>query len=192
MAVPSAENLFSHVRNRGVFSGHWLDHRLELEPEWTERQEDAADALTRLGQLWAKERDTIDKHGSEQGLEYAFIQPVMEALGWKLRYQTHLHGHKPDYALFATDEARAASFQVDHKSDDFWQAATLVADAKQWDLPSGAEQFSRADPLDMPALVTESEGMRSFTTAVDRTLTPPAYPDGPVTIDPFAGAAARR
>lgn len=131
----SAGDLFSPVRNRGVFSGHWLEHRLELEPEWAERAEAAADALTALGRLWEKEGKRVDKYGDEQGLEEAFIQPVLRALGWKLKYQTHLQERKPDYALFADDTALDAALAVDRTSPDFWHPAAVVADAKRWDTP---------------------------------------------------------
>jgi hypothetical protein len=104
---------FLPIRNRGVFSDHWLDRRLELEPEWTERAADAADALTALGTLWAKERDRLDKFLNEAGLEYAFIQPVLEALGWVPQYQVTLKGRKPDYALYLSDADLTAALAAD-------------------------------------------------------------------------------
>jgi len=42
---------------------------------------------------------------TKAALEQAFIQPVLEALGWKIYYLAHIQGRKPDYALFATNEA---------------------------------------------------------------------------------------
>jgi len=45
-----------------------------------------------------------------------------------------LAGGRPDYALFESDEARFSALQTDHRSLDFWEKATLVADAKAWDL----------------------------------------------------------
>jgi len=40
--------------------------------------------------LWKTERGLVEKYGNEQGLEFAFIQPVMKALGWVPKYQTFL------------------------------------------------------------------------------------------------------
>jgi hypothetical protein len=131
-------DLFSHllpIRNRGVFSDHWLDRRLELEPEWTERETDAADTLTALGKLWAKEGGRLDKYPNEAGLEYAFIQPVLEALGWKLRYQVALKGREPDYALFLNDDDFDAAMTAGARPEAVWDHAAVVADAKRWDLP---------------------------------------------------------
>jgi len=95
--MPTAyqHDLFSPVRNRGVFSSYWLEHRLVREPDWTERAEDAADALTALGTLWKQVKGRVERYGNEQGLEYGFIQPVIEALGWKAKYQTFLQGREP-------------------------------------------------------------------------------------------------
>ena len=132
--VHAQGDLFSPITNRGVFSSHWLEHRLELEPEWAERADEAADALARLEVLWAAQKARVGSYGNEQQLEYAFIQPVMRALGWHPIYQTFLKGREPDYALFLTDDALAASLAVGHKSDDFWKYPAVVADAKKWDL----------------------------------------------------------
>ena len=134
MPSPTTGDLFSPVRNHGAFSGHWLEHRLPLEPEWAEQSDAAGDALDRLEALWKAERRRVDKYGNEQGLEYAFIQPVLEALGWKPKYQTFLQGREPDYALFLSDADLDAALAADHKSADFWTPTAVVADAKRWDL----------------------------------------------------------
>ena len=107
MAADPHPTLFpAPVRNVGLFSGHWLEHRLELEPDWAERSE--ADALTALGKLCAKERTRVEKYGDEQGMEEAFIQPVFKAVGWTLKYQTFLQDRKPDDALFPDDALATA------------------------------------------------------------------------------------
>ncbi len=121
MANLAQGDLFSPVRNQGVFSSHWLEHRLELEPEWAERADDATAALDALGKLWAKEGKRVEKYGNEQNLEYAFIQPVMEALGWKLHYQTFLQGREPDYALFVDDAALGSLALVNERSTESFQ-----------------------------------------------------------------------
>src|SRR2546422_10735481 len=90
---------FSTIRNSELFSNHWLEYRLPLEQEWTDRADDAYAALEKMTALWKKERDRVERYGKEAPLERAFIQPVFEILGWKLIYQCSLRGRKPDYAL---------------------------------------------------------------------------------------------
>ena len=120
------------LRNRALFSSHWLEHRLPLEPEWTELRDKAREVLDSLTELWRVQRGRVEHYGDEQGLEQAFIQPVFERLGWKLKYQTFLQGRKPDYALFLNDEALDAALVSGRNSPDFWKYPTLVADAKAW------------------------------------------------------------
>ena len=126
---------FSPVQNRNTFSGHWLDHRLTLEPDWKECADAATEALAELTELWKKERKRVEGYGNEAHLEIAFVQPVLKALGWKLKYQAHLHGRKPDYALFLSDADLDTALAADHTSDAFWTPAAVVADAKKWVLP---------------------------------------------------------
>jgi len=123
------------VRNRGLFSNHWFENRLGLEPEWKELRDDARRALDRLAKLWETQRDRVERYRTEAPLEQAFIQPVFEALGWKLIYQTHLQGRKPDYALFVDDDRLDTALGVDRNSADFWKYPTVVADAKAWHVP---------------------------------------------------------
>src|SRR4051812_47786525 len=106
--MPTPDQLvlpFGFVRNRELFSSHWLEHRLILEPEWTEIRANAQGVLEQLAELWQRQRTRVEHYGAEHPLEHAFIQPVLVALDWKVIYQTYLRGREPDYALFASDEA---------------------------------------------------------------------------------------
>ena len=107
---------FAHVRNRGLFSNHWFENRLALEPEWHTTRDAADESLEALVALWKKERGRVERDGAEAPLEQAFIQPILEAIGWKLIYQTFLEGRRPDYALFASDDAKDAALGVDRTS----------------------------------------------------------------------------
>lgn len=120
------------VRNSELFSNHWLKRRLPLEPEWTEYLQLATDVLARLLALWREQRPRVDHYGNEQSLEQAFIQPVLQTLGWKLIYQAHLRGRRPDYALFSDDAALDASLKVNRLSPEFWNHPVMLADAKAW------------------------------------------------------------
>ena len=117
---------FSPVRNSELLSNHWLDHRLQLEPEWTELRNEAEAALNQLLSLWKPQRSRVEKYRKEAPLEHAFIQPVFEALGWTLFYQTFLQGREPDYALFHEDSELQAALQVGTQDPGFWKYPTLV------------------------------------------------------------------
>jgi len=121
------------IRNSHLFSNHWLEHRLPLEPEWSELREEARGVLDRLAGLWQVQQDRVAQYGDEQGLEHAFIQPVLEGLGWRLKYQPWLRGRKPDYALYLDDEGLRLSLRAGRKSPDFWKYPKVLADAKSWE-----------------------------------------------------------
>src|SRR5580658_4561959 len=91
---------FGPIVNKEFLSNHWLDHRLPLEPEWSELRATGINAAEKLIALWKKEKSRLPLYGDEAGLEEKFIQPVFEILGWHTKYQTVLQGREPDYALF--------------------------------------------------------------------------------------------
>ncbi len=80
----------------------------------------------------ARREDRAEKYGDEAGLEQKLIQPVFEALGWQIKYQTFLQGREPDYALFLSAAELDRALDAGRRSPDFWSHATLVADAKAW------------------------------------------------------------
>ena len=123
---------FGPVRNRELFSNYWLANRLALEPDWHELLPEAETALRKLQALWNQQRGRVEKYGKEAPLEKAFIQPVLEILGWKLFYQASLQGREPDYALFTTDESYDRALSAGYATQSFWQHASVVADAKAW------------------------------------------------------------
>jgi hypothetical protein len=108
--------LFGPIHNNGLFSNHWLGNRLAREPEWQELRGEAEAVLVDLAKLWKVQKSRVEKYGDEQGLEEAFIQPVLEKLGWKFKYQTYLRGREPDYALFLDDAALDGALQAGRKS----------------------------------------------------------------------------
>ena len=79
---------FGPIKNSDLFSNHWLEHRLPLEPEWKESRKSAETMAKELLSLWNTEKRRVELYGNEAGLEEKFIQPVFEALGWTLKYQT--------------------------------------------------------------------------------------------------------
>lgn len=123
---------FNPVKNFALFSSHWIENRLRSEPEWTELEGRARQALEELRRLWAIQRGRVAQFGNEAALEHAFIQPVFELLGWKAIYQTFLQGRKPDYALFLDDAALDRALVAGRNSSDFWDHPKVVSDAKAW------------------------------------------------------------
>lgn len=123
---------FGALRNSDLFSNHWLEHRLPLEPEWTELRAESDAALARAADLWQRERGRVEQYGSEASLEQAFIQPLFEILGWKLIYQTWLQGRRPDYALFFNDPAMDAALAAGRQAPEFWNHPAILSDAKAW------------------------------------------------------------
>ena len=130
---------FGPIVNKEFLSNHWLDHRLPLEPEWSELRAAGINAAEKLIALWKKEKSRAPLYGDEAGLEEKFIQPVFEILGWHTKYQTVLQGREPDYALFVSDESLNEALMKGRNNPDFWLHAAVVADAKAWhvslDLP---------------------------------------------------------
>ena len=123
---------FGPALNSGLFSTHWLTNRLQRESEWTAYRDESNSVLAGLAELWKIQRKLVAKYQTEQTLEYHFIQPVLEALGWKPNYQTFLQGRKPDYALFSTQSDLVSAVNAGGKTPEFWTHATLVADSKAW------------------------------------------------------------
>ena len=69
MGTPQLTFAFSPLRNSELFSNHWLEHRLPLEPEWSELADRAHDALESLTTLWKAERHRVHKYTKEAPLE---------------------------------------------------------------------------------------------------------------------------
>lgn len=131
MNVSQLKMPFGPLRNSNLFSNHWLEHRLTLEPEWTECRPFAVRLLGQLAQLWRQQKNRVHQY-TEPNLEEAFIQPVFKELGWTLLYQTFVRGRKPDYALFFTEQDFDRALSKGQKSPAFWEHAAIVADAKAW------------------------------------------------------------
>ena len=132
LGVNQSNPSISPVRNCDFLSNHWLEHRLPIEPEWHEKEDLAKEALDQLLALWRTERNRVEFYGDEAGLEEKLIQPVLESLGWKLKYQTSLRNRKPDYALFLSDEDLTSAIKSGRTSPEFWEHVAVVADAKAW------------------------------------------------------------
>lgn len=123
---------FGPLRNSNLFSNHWLEHRLPLEPEWTDFRAESNAALARARDLWRQQRGRVERYGREAPLEEAFIQPLFEALGWRLYYQAPLQGRTPDYALFLDNATLDSALRCGPQTPEFWHHPAVLADAKAW------------------------------------------------------------
>ena len=47
------------LRNRALFSSHWLENRLPLEPEWAELRDEARDVLESMSEMWRVQRGRV-------------------------------------------------------------------------------------------------------------------------------------
>lgn len=126
---------FGPVRNADLFSNHWLERRLPLEPEWAALRDEARACLDKIADLWARQRDLVERYGAEAPLETAWIQPVLGAFGWHFVTQPLIRNRKPDYALFVDTESLDAAVNSGRDSPDFWKFPRIVADAKAWGVP---------------------------------------------------------
>lgn len=124
-----------------------------MEPDWALYKVAAGRALEELRELWKVQRSRVVQYGDEQGLEEAFIQPVLRTLGWTFKYQPHLKGRDPDYALFANESSLEAALQESRTAPEFWKSVTVVADAKAWhirlDRPTKTEYKREYPPEQM-------------------------------------------
>jgi len=152
---------YGPLRNCALFSNHWLENRLPMEPEWAELRTEAQGVLDALLEIWAQQRDRVEHYGDEQGLEHGFIHPVLAALGWKPKYQPLLRNRKPDYALFLDDASLDAALHAGRQSEAFWEHATILADAKAWhvglDRPTGGGKAREYPPQQIEWYLNESE-----------------------------------
>lgn len=115
-----------------LFSRHYLDSRLPLQPEWLE---DPTPVFEPLRELWRKAIDNGDNWNEAQ-TEQEFIKPVLEVLGWSYIVQAKAgRGGKitrPDYALFADDVTKTSAYSLQGSDDAFYGRSLAIAEAKHW------------------------------------------------------------
>ena len=117
-------------RNESLFASHYLDDVLPASDElWA--VEEAEPAQRAIQELWRQQAAKV-AHYSEAQLEEHFIKPVLEALGHIWEVQPIAGDHRPDYAFFSDEMARARALPK-RKPGENWSEALAVGDAKAWD-----------------------------------------------------------
>jgi type I restriction-modification system DNA methylase subunit len=120
--------------NQRLFSDYYLAEVVPTLPEWSIASREAAAAQAELLALWARSSSLVV--GNEAQTEQHWIKPVLGRLGMVFQVQTAVPDASgvtrwPDYALFATEAARAAA-EADAGTPGYFSAAVGVADAKVW------------------------------------------------------------
>jgi hypothetical protein len=96
MVTSAQTTLFpTPVHNVGLFSSHWLDHRLALEPEWLDVQSEASGASNTRPLHRPPPRGRSEQHparrplrGVGQGAAPDLQEPC--GSGWRILWKQHL------------------------------------------------------------------------------------------------------
>ncbi|WP_229770548.1 Eco57I restriction-modification methylase domain-containing protein [Halorhabdus sp. CBA1104] len=132
--------------NSNLFSGHYLDERVQEREEW-ECDEAAQDALAELESLYEMEGTLVDGYG-EDALVDNWIDGVLDVLGYGTQKEVTLPdgGGYVDELLFADGETRRDAAEVYLKSEDttdLFEGGLGLVEAKQWDADFTAEFSER-------------------------------------------------
>ena len=122
-------------QNSSLFSGYYLDERIDDLDEW-ECDEEARDAFEALQELWELEGDLVAGYKEDELLS-AWIDEVLNILGFGTQSETTVPGGEGynDRLLFDSPKVRreAAKQALDGNSAAMYGKAAAVLEAKQWD-----------------------------------------------------------
>ena len=126
----------SPYRNSSLFSGYYLDERIDDLEEW-ECDQQARNAFEELQRLWEFEGDLVPGY-KEDELLGSWIDEVLAILGFGTQSETTVPGSGGGYndrLLFASEETRrdAARRGMDGDQEAMYGMASAVLEAKQWD-----------------------------------------------------------
>ncbi|QZP39193.1 Eco57I restriction-modification methylase domain-containing protein [Halobaculum magnesiiphilum] len=122
-------------RNSDLFSGYYLDERVDDLDAWN-CDEEAQAALEELQRLWELEGELVASYKEDELLD-SWIDEVLDVLGFGTLSETTLpdsEGYN-DRLLFESDEKRrdASIRKRDGDRDAMYSLASAVLEAKQWD-----------------------------------------------------------
>ena len=122
-------------RNSSLFSGYYLDERIDELEEW-ECDDDAREAFEALQELWALEGELVAGYKEDELLD-SWIDEVLDILGFGTQSETTVPGGEGfnDRLLFESDSVRreAAKQAMDGNTEAMYGKAAAVLEAKQWD-----------------------------------------------------------
>ena len=122
--------------NSNLFSGHYLDERLQLRDEW-ECDDEAAERMDELQSLYELEDRLVEGY-NEDSLIDNWIDEVLDILGFGTQVETSLPETSGfvDILLYESDVTRrdAAGVYLDtQNSIDLFERGVGLVEAKQWD-----------------------------------------------------------
>ncbi|APX97817.1 Eco57I restriction-modification methylase domain-containing protein [Natronorubrum daqingense] len=134
--------------NSNLFSGHYLDERIQDREEW-DCDGDAEEAMAALQSLYDLESGLVEGY-KEDPLIDNWIDEVLDVLGFGTNVETTLPdgGGYVDVLLFDDPEARRDAAEVylsTEESSDLFERGIGLVEAKQWDADFSA-RFSEQRP----------------------------------------------
>ncbi|RLM96248.1 Eco57I restriction-modification methylase domain-containing protein [Haloarcula sp. Atlit-7R] len=122
-------------RNSSLFSGYYLDERIDDLEEW-DCDDEAQEAFEALQQLWDLEGELVSSYKEDELLD-SWIDEVLDILGFGTLSEPTLpnSGGYNDRLLFESGEKRrdAAKRKRDGETEAMYGLASAVLEAKQWD-----------------------------------------------------------
>lgn len=113
-------------RNQGLFSEHYLEHRLPEEEEW---KEDPEPIRQRLLALYTSKKGFLEK-ANEAQTEDEFIRPVLEALGFAYWVQDAVKAaggvQRPDYVLYPDEETKVRALAHEEETKRYAPALAIL------------------------------------------------------------------
>ncbi len=136
------------VKNRSLFSDYYLDSLIVEQPQWAQTPDIESDyaAIKKLFDAVVLNA----AHLNEAQTEREFIQPLLAQLGHVFEVQPALQTSqgtkRPDYAFFSSTDAHDAA-QSHINTDQFFNTALAVGDAKAWSRNLDKKTQGRGDPF---------------------------------------------
>jgi ketosteroid isomerase-like protein len=120
--------------NHNLFSNHYVQDRLEETQEWEDLDKtEVEDSFETIAQRYSEEMPQLANR-NEMALEDKFIRPVLAALDhyWEVQQSVQRNRRTPDYAFFASDDAREKALDRKESGGDVYKNVIGIADAKRW------------------------------------------------------------
>ena len=136
------------VKNQSLFSDYYLDSLIVEQPQWADTPdiESDYDAIKALFDAVSPNAARFNEAQTEREL----IQPLLQRLGHVFEVQPTLQTpqgtKRPDYAFFASGDARDAA-QSHINTNQFFQTALAVGDAKAWSRNLDQKMEGTGDPF---------------------------------------------
>lgn len=139
--------------NHGLFSEHYLLHRLPEHPVW---QEDIQRPFSQILSLYQQKKEFLPIYNERQ-TEEEFIQPLFSILGFAYTPQVKFKRHEqlsiPDFALFTSEESKRDAELTRQNRDEFYETPffkriAALAEAKYWGRTLDTRASDKRDNLE--------------------------------------------